>query len=228
MVLSLLINGTRLIDIGGAFGLMIATWLAAATIIEWVGRVKPTRSGAWSRIVNLPRAAYGMTIAHLGMAVLIAGVSGAAAWKLERIQTMAPNESIEIAGYTMTFRGVEMVKGPNYDATRANIDVSVGGVQRETLHPELRTYAQPPQQTTFTSIRTTYFADLYAAIGEAQGEDGSYVTRFYYQPLVPFLWYGVLLMMLGGFVSLTDRRHRVGAPQRAASAGAGAVPQAAE
>jgi len=168
-----------------------------------------------------------MTVAHLGMAVLIAGVSGAAAWKQERIQTLAPNQSIEIAGYTMLFKGVEMVKGPNYDATRATIDVLVGGVQRASLHPELRAYQQPPQQTTFTSIHTTFFADLYAAIGEAQGAEGAIVTRFYYQPLVPFLWYGVLLMAFGGLISLTDRRHRVGAPQRAAASSA-ALPQAAE
>ncbi len=226
LLVSLLMNGTRLIDIGGAFGLAMAAYLAVATIMEWLGRVKPTRAGVWSRIAHLPRAAHGMTIAHLGMAVLIAGVSGAAAWKQERIQTLAPDQSVEIAGYTMTFKGVETVQGPNYEAGRGTIEASVNGVKIATMHPELRLYKQPPQQTTFTSIHTTFFADLYVAIGEAQGAEGAYVTRFYYQPLIPFLWYGVLMMAFGGLISLTDRRHRVGAPQRAAATIA--VPQAAE
>ena len=64
---------------------------------------------------------------------------------------------------------------------------------------------------------------------EADGENGAYVTRFYHEPLVPFLWYGILLMGLGGIVSLTDRRHRIGAPRRApAAATQGPIPVAAE
>ena len=228
MALSLVMNGAaKFTDIGGAFGLGMATWLALSTASEWIDRVKLTKGGAWQRITNLPRAAHGMTIAHFGMAVLIAGVSGAGAWKQEHIQTMAPGQSVEIAGYTMTFEGVKMIKGPNYDAGQATITATKGGDFVATMHPELRSYIQPPQQTTFTAIHTTFFADLYAALGEAQGAEGAFVTRFYYQPLIPFLWYGVLLMAFGGLVSLTDRRLRVGAPQRATPAGAMPAPEPA-
>jgi cytochrome c-type biogenesis protein CcmF len=216
------------VDVAGAFGLGLAVWLALATLSEWADRIKFTRDGAMARMTALPRAAHGMMIAHLGMAVLIAGVSGSSAWKQERIQTMAPEETVEIAGYTMTFKGVEMVPGPNYTAGRATIIASKGGRDIATMNPELRLYQQPQTQTTFTSIHTTFFADLYVAVGEAQGAEGAFVTRFYYEPLVPFLWYGVILMALGGFVSLTDRRHRVGAPKRAAAAMGAAVPAAAE
>ncbi len=218
LALSLVINGTRTTDIAGACGLAIAAYLAVASISEWIDRVRLTKSGAWTRIANLPRAAHGMTVAHLGMAVLIAGVSGATAWRQERIQTMAQGQTVEMAGYTMTFNGVKMVQGPNYAAGRADITVSRAGKTIATLLPELRTYDQPPQQTTFTSIHTTFYADLYAALGEPQGADGAFVTRFFYVPFVPFLWYGVLLMGLGGLISLSDRRLRVGAPQRAAAA----------
>ena len=231
-VVSLFLNGMSMIDIGGGFGLAMAAWLGIASFSEWADRVKLTRSGAWTRISNLPRSAHGMTIAHFGMAVLIAGVASAAAWKQERIQTMAPGQSVEIAGYTMTFQGVKMIKGPNFDAGQATIVASKNGREIATMHPELRAYVQPPQQTTYTSIHTTLFADLYSALGEAQGDSGAFVTRFYYQPLVPFVWYGVLLMAFGGLVSLSDRRHRVGAPQRAAQSarttGSDALPAAAE
>ena len=226
-VVSLLINGMSMVDIAGAGGLATAAWLAVTSLSEWADRVKITNSGALARISNLPRAAHGMTIAHFGMAVLIAGVASAAAWKQERIQTMAPGQSVEIAGYTMTFQGVKMIKGPNYDAGQATIVATKNGREIAAMHPELRAYFQPPQQTTYTSIHTTIFADLYAALGEAQGAEGAFVTRFYYQPLVPFVWYGVVLMALGGLVSLSDRRHRIGAPRRAAAV-AMALPAAAE
>jgi cytochrome c-type biogenesis protein CcmF len=229
-VVTLLIAGFELADIGGAFGITMAVWLAASAFIEWAERVKIRRSGTWARIVNLPRAAYGMTLAHLGMAVLIFGVSGASAWKTEAIQVQAPGESVQLAGYTLTFQGVTNVQGPNYRAEQATIEIRRGDRLVETLRPERRSYIQPPDQTTFSSIYTTYASDLLTTLGEADGANGAYVTRYYHEPLVPFLWYGILMMGLGGIVSLTDRRHRVGAPRRAAATAApgSPLPQAAE
>jgi cytochrome c-type biogenesis protein CcmF len=225
---TLLVAGFALADVGGAFGMALAAWLGASTLIEWGERVKFGRSGSWSRIVNLPRAAHGMTIAHFGMAVLIAGASGASAWKTETIQVQKPGETVELAGYGLTLKGVEEVPGPNYTAERATIEVKRGDRFVATLQPERRTYVQPPQQTTFSSIHTTYASDLLTTLGEAEGDGGAYVTRFYHEPLIPFLWYGILLMFFGGIVSLTDRRHRVGAPRRAPAAAAIPVPVAAE
>ncbi len=229
VALSLLINGAAsLMDIAGALGLGMAMWLGIATLSEWADRVKLTKSGAFARITNLPRAAHGMTIAHLGMAVLIAGVSGSSAWKQERIQTMAPGQSVEIGGFTVTFEGVNVVQGPNYEAGQATMVVSKNGRAVATMHPELRMYSNPQQQLSYTNVHTTGAADLHAVLGEAQGADGAFTTRFYYEPLTPFLWYGILLMTLGGLVSLTDRRHRVGAPQRASVSTGAALPAAAE
>ncbi|MGE4062328.1 MAG: heme lyase CcmF/NrfE family subunit [Rhodospirillaceae bacterium] len=225
---TVLIAGATLADIGGALGIALAAWLGASTLIEWGERVKFGRSGSWARIVNLPRAAHGMTIAHFGMSVLILGVAGSSAWKTESIQSQAPGDTVQLAGYSLTFDGVEDAAGPNYTAARANITVKRGERLVATLHPERRTFIQPPEQTTFSSIHTTYASDLITTLGEPQGENGAYVTRFYHEPLAPFLWYGILLMGLGGIVSLTDRRHRVGAPRRAAPGVAMPVPAAAE
>lgn len=93
-----------------------------------------------------------MTLAHFGMAVLIAGASGASAWKTESIQVQAPGDTINLAGYALTFQGVTNVPGPNYTAERAAIEVRRGDRLVATLHPERRTYIQPPEQTTFSSI----------------------------------------------------------------------------
>jgi cytochrome c-type biogenesis protein CcmF len=202
----------------------MAAWLAVASITEWCVRVRPLSGGALNRALHLPRAAHGMTLAHLGLAVVIAGVTASSAWKQEHIQTLAPGQSVDMAGYTVRFDGAEATPGPNYDAMRANFVVLKGNREITTLHPERRSYIQPRQATTVPSVLSTPLADIYTVIGDPQG-NGAFVTRFYYQPLVPWIWAGVVLMFLGGLTSLSDRRLRIGAPRRAVP---NAVPAAAE
>jgi len=67
--------------------------------------------------------------------------------------------------------------------------------------------------TTEAAIRTTGLEDLYAVIGDPDGE-GGWTVRVYHEPLVPWIWAGTLAMVAGGLLSLTDRRLRVGAPMR--------------
>jgi cytochrome c-type biogenesis protein CcmF len=226
IAVTLLLSGVSLSHIGGAAGIGMAIWLGTSALLEWTERVKPRRAGAWTRAKNLPRSAHGLTLAHFGVAVLIAGITVDTVWKDERIQAMSAGDTVEMAGYTFTFEGVETVPGPNYDAERATILLSKNGRDIAVMTPERRSYVHSPQTTTFTNIYTTYYSDIQLALGERQ-PDGRYVTRFYYQPFVPLLWYGILLMVLGGVVSLTDRRHRIGAPRRAQNMGA-AMPAPAE
>ena len=126
-------------------------------------------------------------------------------------------ESLSLAGYTVTFAGAADFTGPNYSGQRGTFEVRRGGDAIATLHPERRVYIQPQQQTTEADILTLPLGDIYAVLGDPQADGKSYVTRIYYQPLVPWLWAGVLLMGLGGLVSLSDRRLRIGAPRRAAA-----------
>lgn len=216
IVATLALSGTSLVDLGAALGYAMAAWLGLASVVEWVERTRIGKSGGFQRALNLPRAAHGMTVAHFGMAVLIAGITASTAGREEHIQTMTPGQSIEMAGYTLIFKGVTTVPGPNYTAHRAAIDLQRDGKVIDTLHPERRSFRQPPQETTFISIHTRGLSELYAVIGEPDGE--GQVTRFFYQPFIELIWYGILLMALGGVISLTDRRYRVGAPRRAASA----------
>jgi cytochrome c-type biogenesis protein CcmF len=91
------------------------------------------------------------------------------------------------------------------------------GTVLAVMEPEKRTFTDPPMPTSEAAIHTDGFTDHYAVIGDPSPDDGpgAFVTRFYHEPFVPFLWYGAILMGLGGLVSLTDRRHRIGAPTRA-------------
>ena len=81
-----------------------------------------------------------------------------------------------------------------------------------TLHPERRWFPVAQTSTVHTAIATNGLADLYLALGDPDGK-GGWVLRAYYNPLVPWIWFGALIAALGGLVSLTDRRLRLRLPQ---------------
>jgi cytochrome c-type biogenesis protein CcmF len=170
-----------------------------------------------------------MTVAHLGLAIAVAGVTGASLWETESIQIMKPGDQVNVAGYDIAFVGVEDLRGPNYLAERGTFTVAKDGERIAILQPEKRRYVVSRQDTTEAAIRTTGIYDLYLVLGENNGK-GGWTTRFYHKPLVPWLWIGSLVMVLGGLISLSDRRLRVGAPSRRPKRGKGAAaaPAAAE
>ena len=201
-----------------ALGIALAVWLIAGAALELgerlgLGRIAVHESLRRAR--NLPRAAFGMSLAHAGLGIFIAGVTASSAWQTEKVQLMRPGDSVDIAGYAVTFEGAGEVAGPNYTATRARFRIERSGVPIAMMSPEKRYYPAEGSATTEAAIRTTWLADLYVVLGEPTG-DGAYATRLYHNPLVPWIWTGVLVMASGGLVSLTDRRHRVGAPVPAA------------
>jgi cytochrome c-type biogenesis protein CcmF len=197
-----------------ALGLGLAAWLLTGTVVEYADRIKLFRTGltdSLRRAWRLPRAAYGMTLAHAGVAVLVAGIAGSSAWQGERIQEMGIGDSVELAGYDFVLSDVSEVDGPNYSAIRGSFIVLRDGVQVARLDPERRTYLVQKRPTTEAAIEMRGLDDLYAVIGEPNG-NGRWVTRLYYRPLVSLIWAGVLIMALGAVVSLGDRRSRVGMP----------------
>jgi cytochrome c-type biogenesis protein CcmF len=201
-------------------GVGLAGWLFVAALTEFAGRSRFFAPGAGGRLRRLPRAVWGMTLAHAGLAVAILGMTGSAAWKQEDIRVLKPGESATLAGYSYRLDGVTAVEGPNYHATRARFTFSRDGQPVAVLTPEKRVYPVAESSTTQAAIRMTpELADLYAVIGEPDGK-GGWTVRIYREPLVPLIWGGIVIMGLGGLVSLSDRRYRVGAPVRARAAAA--------
>jgi cytochrome c-type biogenesis protein CcmF len=210
------VNGFR--DLVGIVGMAMAAWLFAATFAELAIRIrlfKAPFAESRRRLAGLPRSAWGMSLAHAGLAVAIAGMTGAGVWKQESVQLMTPGESRVFAGYDVTFVGATPARGPNYDATLGTFTLGRSGRTVATLVAEKRFYPVEGRETTEAAIRTTLLGDVYAVIGERQ-PSGAYVTRLYDNPLVAWLWGGAAIMVLGGLFSLSDRRHRVGAPARRA------------
>jgi cytochrome c-type biogenesis protein CcmF len=216
-------------SIGAACGLALAAWLFAATLTELAERVRVAADprGALRRALHLPRAAWGMILAHGGMAVVIAGITGSNAWTQERIVDARPGDKIALAGYTIVLDAVNQVSGPDYTATRADMRLLRKDREIAQLHPEKRFFPVENGSATGVAIRTNLLSDLYAVIGDPDGK-GGYTLRLYWNPLVPWIWLGAAAMALGGIVSLTDRRHRVGAPARRRREVAAAAVQAAE
>lgn len=209
----------------GIVGVAIGSWLAVGTLIELAERIRlfrvPVRQSL-RRLATMPRANWGMTLAHFGLALAVFGVTGAGAWKVESIQSMRPGETVTVSGYEFRFDGAEEKQGPNYMTTEARFTVSRDGEVVTQLFPEKRVYTVRQMPTTEAGIHTLLSGDLYAVVGDSKS-DGSYVTRLYFNPLVAWMWIGALTMVVGGALSVSDRRFRVGAPRRT-PAPAGAQP----
>jgi len=201
----------------GMVGIGIACWLGAGTLVELGERIKLFKAPIGEtlrRLFTLPRASLGMTFAHFGLAIAIVGMTGASVWKVESVQVMAPGETVQISGFDVRFEGAQAATGPNYRSTMGTFSVTKDGNPITVLQPERRIYAVGGQQTTEAGIETLFTGDLYAVIGEPDGLDGAFVTRLYFNPFVVWMWFGFTLMSFAAFVSISDRRYRIGVPTR--------------
>jgi cytochrome c-type biogenesis protein CcmF len=206
----------------GVAGIALAAWVGCATLAEVAGRIgigRGSLANSLRRARGLPRSSWGMTVTHFGLAVTIAGITGASLWRTEAIQEMKPGDSVDVAGYNFTLDKVENLRGPNYFIERGTFTARLDGEFYTVMEPENRRYFVQQRETTEAAIHTTFMKDLYVVLGDET--DGVWVTRIYHNPLVPWMWMGTLLMVLGGALSLSDRRLRVGAPKRHATPAAG-------
>ena len=208
--------GTHLLT---ALGIGLSLWIITGSLLVVANRIKLGRTSAansFQLLRQAPRSFYGLVVAHMGFGFVVGAITTVSTWQQENILTMLPGETTTIAGYSVNLRDVKAVPGPNYDAERGTFDISRNGALVTTLQPERRFYTVQQQQTTQTGIRTNFISNIYVTLGEQDGQ-GRWTVRLYYHPLAPWLWLGGVTMALGGFISLSDRRFRIGAPQRAKS-----------
>ena len=126
-------------------------------------------------------------------------------------------QSIDIGGHVLQLVSVTDDKGPNYTTKLARFDLMNDGRKIDEMIAEKRFYPNPGSETTEAGIRPGWTGVLYVAIGRSY-DDGSWVVRGYYHPMIMWIWAGCVVMVLGGVLSLSDRRLRVGAPIRAKAA----------
>jgi cytochrome c-type biogenesis protein CcmF len=206
-----------------AGGLGLAAWLFAGSAAILGRRWWAQRAYLWRAIRTTPRAMLGLTLAHAGLGLVVLGITGVTAWKSDKVLNMHAGQSVAFAGRTLTLSAVEAVNGPNYEARQARFTVTGQGAPY-TLISERRFYPSAQSQTTEAGIHVRPLGNLYVSVGEESAT--GLVVRMWDHPLIVWIWLGGFTMALGGAVSLSDRRLRLGAAVKAPEAVA--LPVAAE
>ena len=184
-----------------AMGMALATWVVVGLLMQIAIRMKkPGR---------IPPSFWGMHLAHLGIAVITVGITMVKSYEVERDVRMGLNDTVTIENYSFELTGVSDVDGPNYKALRGDIKVTKDGKYLEMLYPEKRKYFSSAMPMTEAGIDSGLFRDLYVSLGEPiEGERLQWSVRVFYKPFVSWLWYGAILMVLGGLLAVSDRRYR--------------------
>ena len=203
-----------------ALGVGVGAWMILGALWEWSERLGAGRvplATSWLRLKGMPRAALGMTLAHAGLGIVLIGVFGVSFWRVENIAAMKIGDTATVGAYTITFKAENPLKGPNYTGTSGVFELARNGRLVDTLTSEKREFKPRGMPTTEVGLYQTVAGDVYIAMGD-QAMNGGRSVRMYYNPLASFIWWGAAIMFAGGLLSLTDRRFRVGAPRRAATA----------
>ncbi|MGE0627353.1 MAG: heme lyase CcmF/NrfE family subunit [Hyphomicrobiaceae bacterium] len=198
------------------FAIALGFWVMAGALAELAFRIRLgslTLTGSMHRLAGLPRSALGTSVAHFGAGLILVGIVTTSAYQSEKILVMRAGEKVSIAGYDLSFKGVAPRRGPNYQEYVGVFDVSRGGSPVAELDPSKRQFDMPRQMTTEAGIHASWRGDLYVVLGDQQA-GGGFAIRLYFNPLVRLIWLGAIVMFLGGGLSLSDRRLRVGAPRR--------------
>ncbi|MCB2136806.1 MAG: heme lyase NrfEFG subunit NrfE, partial [Rhodobacteraceae bacterium] len=198
---------------GAALGLGLAAWLVLGAVWIVVARAQPFRmpsARSWTLLRTTPLAVWGTVLGHAGLGLLIAGITCVTLWDDEVIVALREGESATAGGYIFTLREVRVALEANYEVERATFDVTRNGAPVTTLEAQRRYYPVSGKVTTEAAIAPRFLSNLYVSVsGPSSGN--TWGARIYHHPFVLLIWLGPLLMAFGGFLSLIDRRFRVGA-----------------
>ena len=192
------------------FGLFLAAWIVVTSALTLYERVKgQPRALWWPRLRTQTGTWYGMLLAHVGVAVFVAGVTLVGGYQTEQDLRMEVGSSAAVGGYQFKLLGLQDVRGPNYDAVRATVEVSRDGRTLSTLTPEKRIYTVSRMPMTEVAIDRGITRDLYVSMGEPLENGAAWSVRLYVKPFVNWIWGGCVLMALGGLLAVLDRRYRL-------------------
>jgi cytochrome c-type biogenesis protein CcmF len=199
------------------FVLGIAVFVMVGALTDLVERTALFRvplKVALARAAGLPRSNWGTALAHLGLGVTLIGVIGETQLGSERIAEIKPGQTVSLAGYDLRFDGLRERQGPNYRDLVGQFTVRRGSDVLGTMEPSKRSFPSRSTTRTEADLMARGFSQLYLSLGDP-GPDGTIAVRLYHKPLVLLIWLGTIVMVVGGALSLSDRRLRVGAPKPA-------------
>jgi len=181
--------------------LVLACWILASHCRDLIVRISRSKKG-----LNLPLAYLGMQMAHMGFALALIGVALTSQLSVEKDLRLSAGDSAEVNGVSIRFVGVNRVPGVNYLADRGEF-VVIEGDRQFSMRPEKRTYLARRNVMTEAAIDAGFSRDIYVSLGEPL-EGGAWAVRIQLKPFVRWIWFGGLLMALGGCVAVLDRRYR--------------------
>jgi cytochrome c-type biogenesis protein CcmF len=187
---------------------------AVTDIAERIGLFRGPLNVSAARARGLPRAAWGAAFAHAGIGIALIGIVCETTWNTEYIGTMKAGDVAAVAGYQLTLDGLIQEQGPNYRETVAPFTVMEQGERIAIMRPSKRSFTtRGGMSTTEAALLTRGASQLYISLGDTAAS--GVTVRIYYKPMVLLIWLGPVIMALGGLLSLSDRRLRVGAPKPA-------------
>ncbi len=195
-------------EIWAAVGIGLGAYIIITSLQEtWV---RATHRHSFGKgIGKLGNSHWAMFLGHVGMAVSIIGISCTQLYSIERDVRMKTGESVTFSDYTFTFEGIKKADGPNYEGYKGVIGIDKDGKVLPKLKPEKRLYIVQRMPMTEAAISPGLTRDLYAALGE-ELDNGAWAIRLYYKPFIRWIWFGAVLMSIGGIISMLDKRYRLG------------------
>jgi len=190
-------------------GTLAGAWVILSALIDPVSRLRAGHS--------LSPGIIAMSVAHIGLGLFVLGATTVETYKIEKDLSLTAGQSTQIAGYDFKLLQMERVRGPNYDAIQSTVRITRDGNEVAVLHPQKRVYRVQTSPMTEAGIDYQWRRDLFVAMGDDLG-NGVWSFRIQYKPLVRFIWLGALVMAIGGFIGVLDRRYRVKAARAAVAA----------
>ena len=179
-------------------GIFLAAWLFFGTLFNFFEKTNYLK-----KLKDLNKTYLGMTVAHLGVAIFIAGITGSTLWKVEKIKTLKIGEKVLLNNYSLNFDKIKKIRGKNYIGHEAEFNLYKKNKFIKTLKPQKRFYPVQEFATTEAAIYSKGISDIYIAMSEPV--DDSWLFRFHYSPLTPWIWIGSIMAFIGGILSFSHR-----------------------
>ena len=193
--------------VGAAAAVAVAIWITASTVYGIVYRFRNKRK-RMSAVLHTPAAFWGMSIAHMGIAVFTVGVALTSIYTTEETVRLEVNDTHEAGGYTFTLASLEDVRGPNFDATEATFGVVKGDRDIGQIKAQKRVYDVRRDLMTEAGIDAGWTRDLFIALGEPMEDGKAWSVRVQTKPFIRWIWLGTIFMAFGGLLAAVDRRYR--------------------
>ncbi|MDH5424927.1 MAG: heme lyase CcmF/NrfE family subunit [Gammaproteobacteria bacterium] len=193
--------------LAAVIGLLLSVWVVLSAMRLFVSRINKNKSLSVA-LLEIPRSFYGMTLAHVGVAVFIVGITLTSLYSQEKDIRLEPGQMYQMGEYSFEFEGVTQIQGPNYTANQGRVKVRKGAQLLQIMQPQKRIYRVQKMPMTEAAINAGISRDLFVALGEPLDDKGAWSVRLYVKPFIRWIWIGAVIMALGGLLASTDGRYR--------------------